>query len=136
MFAKALRLLSPSLYIIVALFAFSGCSKQADQPTKLSAARHFDIPMPLTFKQTASPAQGTLLNTQILDYSGSLPTKKVVEFYTREMETNGWHVANLSTQQHGFIYCTKPHKTCGITIERPTTTTLIRLFIKSNEEQV
>lgn len=87
--------------------------------TRLGQPKHFDIPLPLTFslKAQASRQQEGSFGDHLV-YSGAHGIPDVIAFYKREMERNGWNISDLSSQQEGFLYCSKPTKSCGITIRR------------------
>ncbi|MBM3893468.1 hypothetical protein FJ365_03660 [Candidatus Dependentiae bacterium] len=112
---------------------FSGCSKT--QPTLISPttalhlanAKHFDIPQPLGF--TSTTRQSAVDNDYLL-YSGTQPRAKVIDFYLRTMESNGWELQNFSNAFEGLLVCHKPHKMCTLSIRREKDTTVIHVFIK------
>lgn len=102
---------------------------------QLVEAKHFDVPVPLGF--TLAHKSSTKQDSDFSDfmrYSGSLAVEDAITFYKREMERSGWEISDLSSNQEGFLYCSKPTKLCGIQIrpDRNTPTnhaSTISLFI-------
>jgi hypothetical protein len=122
-------------YLIMACVTlfFAGCSKPETvvQATRLGHARHFDIPQPVgfTFQPKCTNADG--------DYficSGNLSLAKTIEFYMREMESNGWELANFSNAFEGLIVCSKPHKLATISLrysqQDQKTSTQVHIFVR------
>lgn len=84
---------------------------------QLGPARHFDLPVPLSFKlvESSSKPQGESIS-DFLKYSGSLSINQTLAFFHHELEQNGWEINDLSSHREGFLFCTKPTKQCGIQI--------------------
>ncbi len=112
---------------------FYGCSKKKptqDTPTtalRLASAKHFDIPQPLAF--TSKTRQSAIDNDYLL-YTGTQPRAKVIDFYLRTMESNGWELQNFSNSFEGLLICHKPHKMCTLSIRSEKDTTVVHVFIK------
>jgi len=104
--------------------SFSSCTKgrisqKTQKKLQLAHAQHFDIPVPLTFKQTQTHTeekQGCLHDA--MHYKGQLSVSACSAFYRQEMEKSGWEVIDLSNRSDGFFYCNKPNKHCGIHIQK------------------
>lgn len=104
---------------------FSSCGKKSGDlhhadpsvQARLSHAKHFDIPVPLSFSLASSASQKKSAGpSDFMQYAGSLSVSETISFYKREMERAGWDINDLSSNQEGFLYCTKPTKQCGIEI--------------------
>jgi hypothetical protein len=104
--------------------------------TNLGLAKHFDIPLPLTFKQTSSSTQERFGNAHDrVVYSGSLPLHQTLDFYLREMEVSGWDAIDLSSKTEGFLFCQKPSKQCGISIRSMGKQTSVIIFVKQKADR-
>jgi hypothetical protein len=107
------------------------------KPTQLGHAQHFDVPTPVTFIPTtqSSRQEGGMIH-DFMQYAGKLTISQATTFYKQEMERTGWDVIDLSGANEGFLFCSKPHKQCGVQVrantppmrEKPTT---VCLFITS-----
>jgi hypothetical protein len=120
----------------------SSCGKQTPQSiqhnklqAQLGQAKHFDIPIPLTFTLAESNTkQQPNAYNDYMRYNGSLSVAQTSSFFKKEMELAGWDIVDLSNSNEGFLYCMKPTKQCGIEI-RPSgkpqkrETTTICLFV-------
>ncbi len=122
---------------LVSLFIAScGKTERASQ-THMRHTKHFDIPLPLSFKQTSEFAQQQDGESRdLIQYQGALSVQQTITFYTREMERVGWDIADLSTLHEGFLYCNKPTKHCGISIRASSShhkekATTLSLFVSN-----
>ena len=117
---------------------FSGCSKEQPTPLatasttlRLANAKHFDIPQPLGF--TAATRQSATSGDYLL-YTGTQSRPKIIEFYLRAMESNGWELQNFSNNFEGLLVCTKPHKTCTISVRTEKDNTCVHVFVKQHQQ--
>lgn len=116
---------------------FSGCSKTKPNlvtsatPLRLANAKHFDIPQPLGF---ASTTRQSAPDGDYLLYTGTQPRTKVLDFYLRTMESNGWELQNFSNAFEGLLVCDKPHKMCTISIRSEKDNTYVHVFIKQRQQ--
>ena len=126
---KVLRCITFVLCSVI-LFLASACSKSAHEQTlRLSSAKHFDIPSPLGFVSDAKRTV-TKPDYDYLTYTGSQPHNKVLAFYQRELEKNGWDITDLSHPNEGLILGKKPHKICSISIRNTSGKTAVHVFVK------
>ncbi len=117
---------------------FSGCSKKTStqlpiqlvNTLRLGNAKHFDIPQPLGF--TATTRQSSLDGDYLL-YVGTQARPKVIDFYMRAMESNGWDIQNFSNHCEGLLVCSKPHKTCTISIRSEKDISSVHVFVKQSQ---
>jgi hypothetical protein len=127
---------SACLALGMTLFS-SGCSKTkpaalpAVTTLRLANAKHFDIPQPLGF--TSLTRQSTIDNDYLL-YTGTQSRTKVLEFYLQCMESNGWELENFSNKIEGLLVCTKPHKTCTLSIRSEKDNTCVHVFVKQRQQ--
>jgi len=137
--------------LITGLFIFSclisSCDKQSQThrtsltPSKRisieAQAHQTDIPMPigcrLIEKKNTLYANTALDHSTFLHYTTPLPLFHTITFYSNEMERAGWDIINLSTDIEGMLMCSKPSKSCVIsirTISKKNNKTSVRVFIK------
>ncbi len=124
---------------LVLLLLFSSCGKQTNlvktTQAQLGQAKHFDVPVPLTYVLSHSSSRKQLQGiSDFAQYNGSLNVAQTISFYRREMERMGWDIIDLSTDSEGFLFCNKPTKQCGIQVRasgkpEPRRATTLSLFI-------
>ena len=109
---------------VLLVLSLGACSKQTESAqtvrhvqAQLGQAKHFDVPVPVSFKpiDVSTKKQADHIS-DFMKYSGTLSVAQTIAFYKQEMEAAGWDIANLSTEQEGFLYCSKPTKYCGIEV--------------------
>ena len=110
-------------------------------------SQHTDIPIPigcrLIKKHNTIPTSKSVSEsgcTTFLHYTTQMSLTHTITFYINEMERSGWDIINLSTgtntatDNEGMLVCSKPSKSCIISIRSPqkkSAQTSIRLFIKN-----
>ena len=134
---SAQAILRASCLLLSTTLFFSGCSKtKPDLVTtttalRLANAKHFDIPQPLGF--TATTRQSAADGDYLL-YTGTQSRTKVLDFYLRSMESNGWELENFSNSFEGLLVCSKPHKICTLSIRSEKENTCVHVFIKQRQQ--
>jgi hypothetical protein len=138
----------------VLLFVISSCGKTKRQTSiplvnqgvlqsklhnRLGHAKHFDIPIPLGFNLNQTPEKTSPDNTNFICYTGNLSVGQTAAFYAREMEHSGWSVRDFSNTLEALLLCTKPTKSCAVSIrknmqqsKKSPGKTLLYLFIQED----
>lgn len=112
---------------LILIFLFSSCSKKkqvnilnqnSDNREKL--ARYSDIPIPLGYDfldvNENVLSQNKNYDSDYLCFSGVQDLDESLKFYLENMEIFGWDIKNFSNQIEVLLVCSKPTRSCVISI--------------------
>lgn len=88
--------------------------KKVDFKSLACQAKNFDLAVPVGYKLIKENVKSC--DNNFFVYEGRQSVGAVVIFYIKNLEVSGWEFKNLSTKQEGLFVCSKPGKTCVVSI--------------------
>ena len=106
----------------------------------LNEAKYSDLPVPIGFKHIKlSNDNDFSINkkSDFLSYHGNLDLIQTLEFYYKALEREGWKIDDLSNDNEGLLFCSKPAKQCVISLRSSSKNkTKVCLFIKKKLDEL